>query len=35
MHAIIDTYFRRLREEGVGAEVKHATNASKEDDNAL
>ena len=35
MHAINDTYFWTLREDGVRAEVKHADIVSKEEENAL
>ena len=35
MHAIIDTYFRELRDAGVGAEVKHTSVISKEEENKL
>lgn len=35
MHAIIDTYFRSLKEDEVGAEVKHADIVSKEEENLL
>ena len=35
MHAIIDTYFRELRMTGVGADVKHASLVTKEEENAL
>ena len=34
-HTIMDTYFRQLRMEGVGAVVKHANVISKEEENAL
>ena len=35
MHSIIDTYFRQLRSDGVGAIVKHATLINKEEENLL
>jgi hypothetical protein len=35
MHAIIDTYFRQLRESGVGAEVKHTNVIMKEEEDEL
>ena len=35
MHSIIYTYFRQLRNPGVGAEVKHTNLITKEEDNAL
>ena len=35
MHAVIDAYFRQLRECGIGAETKHTPLVSKEEENAL
>ena len=35
MQAIIDSYFRKLREAGVGTEVKHASIVSKDEANVL
>ena len=35
MHAVVDAYFRSLREEGIGADVKHTSIVSKEEENTL
>ena len=35
MHCIIDGYFRELRASGIGAEVKHTSIISKEEENLL
>ena len=35
MHSIVDYYFRQLRNEGVGASVKHASLINKDEENIL
>ena len=35
MYAVIHTYFRQLRESGVGAETKHTPIITKEEENCL
>ena len=35
MHSIIDRYFRELRELGVGAEIKHTSVISKDEESKL
>ena len=35
MHNVIDAYFRSLRQDGIGAEVKHTSLVSKQEENAL
>ena len=35
MHSILDSYFRELRESGVGAEVKRTSVITKEEENVL
>ena len=35
MHAIIDAYFRQLRQSGVGAETKHTAIITKEEENSM
>ena len=35
MHSIVDSYFRQLRNEGVGASVKHASLINKDEENIL
>ena len=35
MHSIVDSYFRQLRSEGVGAAVRHASLINKDEENLL
>ena len=35
LHCVLDSHFRSLRSEGVGAEVKHASLITKEEESVL
>ena len=35
MHSIVDSYFRKLQNEGIGASVKHASLINKDEENSM